>query len=311
MAQANEYYALMQALQQPGNQSTENRQKQFDTMGQMLQQVGQLVLKEKAQEHINKIIKEAEASGKQVSYQVDPNTGMLTPTVVSKPTIFDLIKENPEAFKEGGLMSGYHIEAGAQGKGKLVKNSLFKPSLISGAKSLIQGDKDKVTVKNPITGNDEDIDISDEANLQKLYEYHGGQGSWREDKELISAGLPDMYDKRLQAKKEKAAEQVKIESNKPEMIKKIGSLVEKLWKSNPKEQKQISSDLLKNSNAIQHPIVKRALEIQNKNPKINPVGAFNQAKKELNIGNYKSGETRIIDGVTYIRDESGTWNSEK
>ena len=51
----------------------------------------------------------------------------------------------------------------------------------------------------------------------------------------------------------------------------------------------------------------RALEIQKKNPKINPKEAALMAKKEFTGSSYSVGDKKVINGITYIRNESGQW----
>ncbi len=193
----NDYYGLMQSLAQPRLQRQANNKQQMDQMGQYFMQIGQAVVMQQAQKGIDTQIADAEkpGSGKKVSYTIDPKTGMKTPTISSQDYggIFEALK-NPE------LAAKYEAGLDSKGRPRLIPKKQVKSNLIEGAKSLIAGQGNSLwpqtTIKNPVTGQDEKIDITNEEDVGRVFGYHGIE-DWRNNPELIEAGLPGLYDTRI------------------------------------------------------------------------------------------------------------------
>ena len=280
---ANDYYGLMEAIQAPQRQRQQARQQQMDTIGQFLGQIGQQVIKERAQKDIEEKIKEAEASGKRVEYKIDPQTGMISPTISSQSYegVFEALK-NPEVAKN------YEMGRGSKGEPRLIKKKSIKSNVISGIQSILQGDQDIIQIKNSVTGAPEDIDLSDKEQVSKALSYPNIEGGL-DNPELIEAGIPKMYEI-----KRKKAYEAKISSA-------------------PIKDK----NLFKRSQESTNPVTKKALEIQAKFPEISPKDAVKKAeeilgqkfeKSKQSSGEFKAGDIREKDGVKYIRDASGSWH---
>lgn len=201
MPNPSEYYALMQALQQPGMQ---RRQTQREGISNLMNTITQGVLKQKVKKDIETKIAEAEKSGKKVEYKIDPQTGMITPVISSNDyaNIFKAL-ENPEVSKD------YELGRDSKGKPRLIAKKKLKSNLIAGMQSAIQGEGNilwpKTTIKNPATGQDETIDITNEEDIGRVLAYHGIE-DWRNNPELIEAGIPAAYDARIKGWKGKQAQ---------------------------------------------------------------------------------------------------------
>ena len=199
---ANNYYGLMEAMQRPQQIKQQRRQEQMDTVGKFLMQIGQAVVQQKAQENIEKMVKDAEAEGKKVSYQIDPNTGMIAPTISSQSyeSIFEAAKAQPEKYEVG---------RGSKGQPVLKEKKQIKSSLIEGMKGVIQGEGNnlwpRTKIKNPVTGEEETIDITNEEDITRALGYHNIE-DWRKNPELVEAGIPELYDKRIGEYKTKQTE---------------------------------------------------------------------------------------------------------
>ena len=112
MAQ-NDYYALMQSLQakkpNPMNTSAEAG------VG-AIQKIMQAVLANKVKKDIEGKISAAEKEGKKVSYSIDPQSGLITPTISSQS--YEGIYE---ALKNPAVSDKYELGRGTKGEPRLIK----------------------------------------------------------------------------------------------------------------------------------------------------------------------------------------------
>lgn len=206
---ANDYYALMQALQatkpNPMNTSAQAGVGAF-------QKIMQAVLSNKVKKDIEGKISAAEKSGKKVSYSIDPNTGQITPTFSSKPNLFELLEENPS------LKEKYEIGASASGDERLIKKKEISASKIAGMKKIIDSPDDLFKVRNTIGGEDVDFDIKKDEDIGDALVMAGilkDGKDWREHPEILEAGFPAMIDAR---REKKSAESKVKEEKKPNKV---------------------------------------------------------------------------------------------
>lgn len=183
---ANDYLGLIESLNAPIQQRQAYRRENQD---KAMAAVFNYVRQRQTNAKIKSMVKEAEAKGYQVEYSINPETGQVSPTIKSKNeygTIFEALK-NPEVSKS------YEMGRGSKGEPRLIKKKTIKPEVISGIKSILSGEKNTFTMKNPATGEPEDLDISDESHVGKAMEYLGVQ-DWRNNPEMIEEGIPGAYD---------------------------------------------------------------------------------------------------------------------
>ncbi len=216
MANMNDYVGLMQLLQQPDIQKQQQRNDALLKLAQVGYTVLQQVQQNKTQQDIKGMVKDAETSGKKVSYSIDPNTGAMSPTISSGNNYEGIF----EALKNPDVAAKYELGRGSKGEPRLIQKKQIKNNLIEGMKSIIDniGKPDPVTnlvkttttIKNPVTGQDETIDIANEEDVAKALGYHGIE-DWRNNPELIESGIPALYDKKMDEWKA-SQEQQKTES---------------------------------------------------------------------------------------------------
>ncbi len=186
----NDYMALQTYLQAPQVKRQEDQSQGIANFMKIITQV-------MAQGKIKNQIANADKTGEKVEYKVDPNTGIISP-VFSKNNYESVF----EALKNPDIAEKYELGRGAKGEPRLIKKKSIKPNVINGIKATLSGDKDEIIMKNPATGDDERINITNEKDVEKAMSYLGIE-DWRNNPEMIEAGIPAAYDQRAKARQEK------------------------------------------------------------------------------------------------------------
>ena len=269
MAQ-NDYYALMGSLQAPEQQKKQRQD-------QLFKQLAGLGMQFLAQRDIKKRIAESDKTGEKVQYTIDENTGAIKP-VFSKNSYESVF----EAIKNPDVAAKYELGRGSKGEPRLIKKKTLKPNVIEGLRSALSEDKSVFSIKNPATGETEDIDSSKEEDVDKVMKYLGIE-DWRNNPELIEAGIPQSYDEKISKLKEK---------NKPPEVK-VPAKVD--W------NKMITESL--GAGIPPLGIAQKIMEMAGKGK-----GTSATSVSASKSGSFQAGDIREKDGVKYIRDASGSWH---
>lgn len=212
----------MEMIQRPARERQAFGERRSSGINNIITLLGQQVLKNQMQKDMETKISEAEKAGKRISYSINPNTGQLTPTISSQDYsgVFEALK-NPD------VSSKYELGVSSKGEPRLIKKKQIKPNVIAGIQSALASEDSTISMKNPATGEIEDLDISDEKNVDKAMSYLGIE-NWRDSPELIEAGIPGQYDtwKKTMKEKTEQAKQNKEQKIQPfaKGLKRIGGL---------------------------------------------------------------------------------------
>ena len=154
--------------------------------------------RKKTEKKIQSAIADAQKKGHKVEYKIDPATGQTTPIITSGTGS----EQYDEMFKT--MMSTGQYEVGgmtAGGKPKLTKKKKYKPEDLVQAKMLLQYGADR-PVDMKIGQQDVRLDMNKPEDIDKGMSLAYGE-DWKNDPELIEAGMPQLYDERMKTLKEK------------------------------------------------------------------------------------------------------------